>query len=782
MALQKKKRNVILKSIWKKIQIKKLANFNISVINKKLELALSSIKNIFNNDRSFKLHSPYRLFKFKTTSLSLFKEFDWLNFFSYDRKVVKYCLHKANSGKLIEFLISFFDNIVRDSTSIFNKNYSDGNSYVCGWKLKDLRIITNKIKKTLKFFFYFIDYHSISGLSFFLVSYNYFKLSLPLKLNCLNFLHSFKKFSNFHLNKAFKFDYLLINKIINKNYLIRYSNNEWFQKSYKNAYALNKINYVNFLKTLKLAKFAYVKRGSLHCLLLRLKNVSGQFIVNNDFIAINFFHTNLFYLKKSLYYQKFLINKIYFNKNNQKNKNFIKKIAYIKNFSYFKDDASSKFYHKSHLNDWDDKILNIFNYKIIQEDLKDYVKRSYLIFQNNYFVKLLWSWHLVFINNNLSAGFSLKFFNFKCLSNSISLLFYSIYKLRAISNYLFFVMLPLNFNLVWSEIISKNKSLFRANTLNIISKKINKSNWFYSNNTVFKKIKNFVVSKLSRNVLKTKKYAKVKFIKAYYKSVVLLQKQQQCHSKKIINFSTVTATDCSMRSNFKSCLNSQLFTSFFKFKMCQNINHGRGYLLKFLVLKNQNQKSSQAFHTVNLYNNYCGSVNFLFKKFKTLPPKSASFVSYASIVSNNNFVKKNSYNIGNVLTKNSLFSVINSTHISSRKVMADIKLPSCAYQNIMLFNVVKNKELLYQVSYIYEFESLMFDLKLSVHLNKLKKTSVDLSYIYNNLNLLISNVQVSFVQILKVWFPLINKNYLYFTSAQLYFLSKLKFSKSLLFV
>lgn len=753
-----------------------------SSINKKLIIAFSSIKSIFNNEKYSKLSNAYLLFKSKATSLSFFKEFNWLNYFSYDSKIIKFCLHKANSSKLIDFLINFFDNIVRDTTSLFNKNYSDGNNYVYCWNLKNLKIVINKIKKILKYFFYFIDYYSVSSLSFFLVSYNYFKLSLSLKLVYSGFLNSLKKLSSCCVSNNFKFDYLLINKTINKNYLIRYSNNEWFQKSYKNAYNSNKLNYVNFLKNLKKNKLIYIKQRSLRYLLLKLKNVNNLSFINNNFLAINFFNISLFYIKRSCYYQKFLINKIYFFKNNQKNKNFIKKISYIKNFAYFKNNESSQFYHKFHLNWWDYNVLNIFNYKTSQQDLKDYVKNNYTIFQNNYFTKLLWSWHLVFVDNCQSSHFLLKNFNYFDLKNSFNSLFYKIYKLRAVVNYLLFIMLPLNFNLVWSESISQNKSLFRVNTLAIISKKISKDNWFFKNNTVLKKIKKFIISKLSRNVQKTKKFIKSKFVKIHHKSVTLSQIKKIDYSKNFINSELLGFKKYNTRCQFRFNLNTRIFNFLYKFRFSQSFFQKNNYLLPLLFLKLKNLKISIRPNVANLNNAYRNNINSFYNKNIFLSCNLSNLKKTTNFVFNNNFIKKNSYGTHSGLTGYNLFSTISPSRILSFKLMVDIKLPSRAYQNIMLFNVVKNKELLHQVSYLYEFEALMFDLSLDVYQNKLKKLRTSLTFVYNSINLILNNLHNNFLQLSKLWRLITNKNYLRFTTIQLYFLSKTNFSKNLLFV
>lgn len=752
-----------------------------SSINKKLVIAFSSIKNIFNNEKYSKLSNSYLLFKSKATSFSFFKEFNWLNYFSYDYKIVKFCLHKANASKLIDFLINFFDNIVRDSTALFNKNYSDGNSYVYCWNLTNLKIVINKIKKILKYFFYFIDYYSISSLSFFLVSYSYFKLSLSLKLAFLGFLNSSKKFSSCYVNKSFKFDYLLINKTINKNYLIRYSNNEWFQKSYKNAYKSNKLNYVNFLKNLKKNKLDYIKKRVLGHLLLKLKSISKLSFINNNFLAVNFFNISLFYVKRSCYYQKFLINKIYFFKNNQKNKNFIKKISYIKNFAYFKNNESSQFYRKFHLNCWDYGILNIFNYKTGQQDLQDYVKSNYIIFQSNYFTKLLWSWHLIFVNSNQSPSFLLKNFNYLNLENSFNGLFYKIYKLRAILDYLLFITLPLNFNLVWAESISQSKSLFRSNTIAIISKKVRKDSWFFKNNTVLKKIKNFIISKLNRSVQKTKKFIRLKFIKTYYKSIELSRVQKISYSKNFINFKLTKLKKHNSRRKFQSYLNTRSFNFLFKFKFRQFFIQKNNSLLPLLSLKLKNLKVSLVRNIANLNNAYRGNADFFRNKNIFLSCKLPNRIKATSFVFNNNFIKKNSYGMRSGLTGYNLFSTMSPFRILSFRLMPDIKLPSRAYQNVMLFNIVKNKELLHQVSYLYEFEALMFDLNLSVYQNKLKKVHAGLSFMYNNVSLILNNLCYNFLQLSKFWYFITNINYLSFTTTQLYLLSKVNFSKNLLF-
>lgn len=756
--------------------------------NKKLMFRVVNVKDTFVNERYDKVAGCYRLLKSKAFFISFLRELDWLHIFSYDQNVIKFSLHKANSSKLIAFLINFYDNIIRDVSSIVNKNYSFGNSYAYSWTLKDLRIIANKIKKVLRYFFYFIDYYSISSVSFMLSSYNYFKLfisSTALVRNVSGFL---KIFNSLRLKKNFKFEYLLLNKVINKNHLIRYSNNTWFQKPYKKTYKKNKIAYISFLKKLKKIKLKSLQRKKTLAVLLRLSNFSKIYALDNNFLLVNFFNFNIFYIKRTINYQKFLIRKVYLHDKNPNNKNCFKKIFYKKNFLYFNDYKSSRFYRTFHIGGWDDKIINIFNFKTSHKALKDYIKANYQLFQKNYFNELLWSWHLIFSRHKPQFPHLLNFFNPLKLTESFNYLFFKVYKLRSTVNYLFFLMLPLNFNLIWSEVVSKNKNMFRVNTLDVIGKKMNKANWFFKNSTVVKKIKNFVISKLSFKKRPRHRFAKKLLTLAFMKKVLIeqiggfqkIKKQTNGAISSDSNYRNLILRKCCALS--LSCFSLKFF---FKYRPIVSFYQKKKYFLRFFFLKKHVWKSDIFINFVKNQNVYYKQYSSLLlkKKINKFLFKLSSTLEGWEYTQNNNFFKKNCYSPARHRDFSyNIFSVLNSILSPSSKSIINIKLPSRYYQNVLLYNVVKNKELLHQVSCLYEFENEMCDYKFSVYQNKLKGASQTLFYMYSNFSLVISNFFINLSIIKKIWANLFNRSYLWFSLGQLYFLDKSGFYKSMLFV
>lgn len=764
-----------------------MSSLNLSILNKKLTLFLSNTKNIFINEKYSKIYQHYLFFKGKSVSLHLFKEFDWLNFFKYDRSIIKFSAHRVNANKLILFMINFHDNIVRDISASVHKSYNISNSYVNKWYTRDLNIIINKLKKTLSYFFYFIEYFSVSALSLFFLSYNYFKSAFSTKLFVSSVASFFFKKHPRLYKKIPNLDYLLLNKTINKNYLIRYSNNVWFQKAYKKAYKQNKTSYITFLKNLKTNKLHYFKKKLLFSILLKLRHVANPYVLINSYASVNFFELSVFYFKRSCYYQKFLVNVIYFFSKSQKNKNFFKKIIYIKNFSYFNSSASSKFYNKFHVSNWDECIMNIFNFKVINSTFKSHIKAKYQLYQDNYFSQLMWSWHLVFLKHESLRANSFKFLSPCGLTENTNYLLFKINRLRTTLNYILFLMLPLNFNLVWPEIISQSKGMFRSNTLDIISKKINKKNWFFKNNGFFAKIKKFIISKLN--------YKKKTLSLLLRKNVIRHLAKTTISSKKLLFQKFFFFINSSALNKISS---GPLTVSFVKsrhlafspFKFFFN-PLARLSLTKqkqfyrfplFRSRKPDNFKIATLFRKTNAYFDKLNTDRF--KKINScLRFNNTKALSVKKVISNNNFLKKNNYTCRHNRSRSvSLFNVISSASILPLKLISNITLPSKYYQNVILYSVVKNKELLHQVSHLYEFEALMCDSKLRVYFNKLKKSYGRLFYLYNSVCLTISNFYINMELYKKMWLLSYNLSYSQLDMSRLYFLKQTMRAKTLLFV
>ena len=247
-------------------------------------------------------------------------------------------------------------------------------------------------------------------------------------------------------------------------------------------------------------------------------------------------------------------------------------------------------------------------------------------------------------------------------------------------------------------------------------------------------------------------------------------------------------------SNFLKPITKSLSYLNLKFYFNAALTHGyhqkKKFFLNFFFLKKYLVNRRPALNTVGGCNAYFKRLSQLDSKkqskslvFKEFIEENPEYVSVNKNFLNKNFLNKNFCKLrNNTASRYNIFSTLDSVSFLPMKLLVNIEAASRAYQNILLYNVVKNKELLYQISYIYEFESDMLDVRSDVYFNKLKKLFFKLSRTYGNKDLVVKNFFTNVRLIDKMWSVLKNKNYLYISPAQFYFLGKDSFMGILLFV
>ena len=498
MALQKKKRNFILKYVWKKIQLKKLKKFNFILFFKKFKNYILLKKNI--KTLSFKTFiNIYNIFFYYKYNLNFFfKRLDIYNIYYNESKIIRFNVHYNNSNSLINFLINFHDNIVRDFKNILNKNLLFYNKSICLLKKKDLSIILLKIKKLLKYFFIFTDYFSINLFNYYLIFYNYFKFFYNNhSLFYLNFINFFKIFESFCIKKKiFNFKYILFYKKMNNNVLINYLIKKKFGYYYfKKYYSKHKSSYFTKLKGLNF----FYKKNLINMNYFKKLNFFRFFSnnYNNIYYYRNYLNFNLNLFQRNFLYLNYFINKLIISKffNKKKKSSIFSFTTYLNKFNYFDNTFYSNYYNNYHNNNWHYDILNYFNFNFFSKDNLKIIKYEFPIFQNYYFSKQIWSNHVIFTKNISKLNYmGLKFFNNKNIKNKFLYFFFKVNKLRYILNYLIFFLLPINLNLIWIEYNSIKKDKLKSVALDYLKFEIKKNDWFVKQNSFVNKTKNYLKS------------------------------------------------------------------------------------------------------------------------------------------------------------------------------------------------------------------------------------------------------------------------------------------------
>ena len=522
MAVQKKKRNIILKYVWKKNQLKNLLKLSLFSYNKILSYKIYSSKNIKITSVG-KYSFTLKLFcKSKFTFLTTLKKFNWLNIFNEDYKLISFNSHYLNSVKLISFLLNFHDNIVRDLSAKKFKNIISMNHHFFFWKKLDISIILLKLKKVFKYFFIFLDYFNFSKIDYCYNLYIAVKhlFSFFKNINIINYY----TFNNLpQKTSSIRFNYLLFNDALNENYSLKnYANKELGYFYHHKVFDKNKFKYIQLLKTIKKRSkhFYYKYLIRQFCKSIKVLNISNKPSNNTSYYAINYLQNSIFNLTRHCLYPKFLISKVLLY-NCLTKKKLIKPNIFIykKNFDYFQSNNSVNFYNNNHVCDWEFSVFDVFSQKDLSKDVQLYFSTKYLSNSYDFFDEFIWSWHIVFTNNR--SYNNLKFFN-NNFDFSFIHFFFKICKLRIILNFLLFLLLPLNLNLIWSEANSSYPYPQKKVALDYLKSKIPATNWFFINKFYTNRIKNwfskkFFLKKKSNNTLKFRTFSN------FYKFLLLTQ-------------------------------------------------------------------------------------------------------------------------------------------------------------------------------------------------------------------------------------------------------------------